>query len=101
MNALRRDDHIGGLVDAVDETAVREQRARARSATPTGIDWVLTDASRLTGSIKSLRSNYLSASPYPHLVLDNLFSEDLLDRVVHEMLPRAMQTGSVTMTITS
>ena len=54
---------------------------------PTGIEEALADAIRLPASIQSLSSNYRSARPFPHLVLDNLFSEDLLDDVVHEMLP--------------
>jgi hypothetical protein len=58
-----------------------------RSAIPTGIERALADSIRLPASIKSLSSNYRSARPFPHLVLDNLFSEDLLDDVVHEMLP--------------
>jgi 2-oxoglutarate-Fe(II)-dependent oxygenase superfamily protein len=87
MNALRHDTHVREFIDAVDETAFREQEARPRSAMAMGIEGVLTDAIHLTASIKSLSSNYRSAKPYPHLVLDNLFSEGLLERVVHEMLP--------------
>src|SRR5713226_8212492 len=87
MKTLKRDGHITGLIDAVDESVVREQKAEARSARHAGIEGILTDASRLTSSLDSLRSNYRSARPFPHLVLDNLFSEDLLDRVVHEMPP--------------
>ena len=62
---------------------------------------VLTDTSRLTAGIKSLRSKYQEASPYPYLVLDDLFSERLLDRVVDQCQRRATQTGSTMMTIIS
>jgi hypothetical protein len=87
MNVPRRYSHIRGPIDAVDETTSREQKAGARSAVLTGIEGVLTDTIRLPASIKSLSSSYRSAKPYPHLVLDNLFSEDLLDRIVHEIFP--------------
>src|SRR5689334_15401281 len=81
MNMQRRDSYV------VDEITFREQKAGARSAMPRGMEEVLTDASRLTVGIKSLGAAYRSAKPFPHLVFDNLFSDDLLDRVVREMLP--------------
>jgi hypothetical protein len=87
MNMPRRAKYIAELIDPVYETTGRDQRAGAGSATPTEIDGVLNDASRLNASIESLWSNYRSAKPFPHLVLDNLFSEDLLECVVHEMFP--------------
>jgi 2-oxoglutarate-Fe(II)-dependent oxygenase superfamily protein len=83
MHGPRRESQTTGLVDAVDETAVRQRNTDGRFLT----EGVLGDASRLTARIKSLRSSYRSARPFPHLVLDDLFSEDLLDRVVREMLP--------------
>jgi hypothetical protein len=87
MNVLRRDSYVRGHIDAVNETAFREQKAGARFATATGIEGLLTDSIRLNASIKSLSSDYRSARPFPHLALDNLFPEDLLDRVVREKLP--------------
>jgi hypothetical protein len=38
----------------------------------------------LPGSLESLRERYASARPFPHLVLDNLFPDEVLDRVVAE-----------------
>jgi hypothetical protein len=87
MNMPRRAKYIAELVDPVYETTVRDQRDGSGSATPTEIDGVLNDASRLTASIESLSSHYRSAKPFPHLALENLFSEHLLERVVDEMLP--------------
>jgi len=87
MNILRLERHIRGPVDAVDQAPRREQEPGGRSAAPAGIEGMLAGAIRLTAGIKSLSANYRSAKPYPHLVFDNLFSEDLLDRVVQEMLP--------------
>jgi 2OG-Fe(II) oxygenase superfamily len=87
MNMPRRAKYIAELIDPVYKTTVRDQRAGAGSATPTEIDGVLNDASRLNASIKSFWSNYRSAKPFPHLVLDNLFSDGLLECVVDEMLP--------------
>lgn len=37
--------------------------------------------------VKSLSFRYPSATPFPHLILDNLFSEDLLERVIRELPP--------------
>jgi hypothetical protein len=87
MNVLRRDSYIRAQIDAVNETAFREQKAGTRCATGTGIEGVLTDSIHLDASIKSLSSDYRSARPFPHLALDNLFPDDLLDRIVREMLP--------------
>jgi Rps23 Pro-64 3,4-dihydroxylase Tpa1-like proline 4-hydroxylase len=86
MNAQRRDSYFKGSIDAGDETMFRKQNAAASSAMPRAIEGVLTDPRRLDCA-ESLSSDYQSARPFPHLVFDNLFSEDLLDRVVREMLP--------------
>jgi hypothetical protein len=87
MNALRHDKHITGLMDGVEKTPFRQQKAEVRDAPRTGIAGALADANRLSASVKSLSLKYRSARPFPHLVLDNLFSEDLLERVIHEMPP--------------
>ncbi len=87
MKLQRRDTYSKGSIVAVDETTLREQKAGASFAMPAGTEGMLPETIRLTASIKSLSSDYRSASPFPHLVLDNLFSEGLLDRVVQEMLP--------------
>jgi hypothetical protein len=87
MNMPGRDKYTTELVDPVYEATVRDQRAGTASATHMEIDGVLNDASRLTASIESLRSHYQSAKPFPHLVFDNLFSNDLLECVANEMLP--------------
>ena len=85
MSALRRDSYTREAINAVDETAFPERKVG--SAIRTGIAGVLTDSSRLTTGVESLSSEYGSARPFPHLVLDNLFPEDFLDRVLNEMLP--------------
>jgi hypothetical protein len=85
MNVHRRDTHIKGFIDSDDETAPREQKGTARSSK--GIEGVLTDEIRLTANLNSFRADYRSAKPFPYLVLDHLFSEELLDRVVREMPP--------------
>jgi hypothetical protein len=54
----------------------------------TAVEEVLTDTMHLTTSVRFLSDKYRSAKPFPHLVLDHLFSDDLLDRVIHEMLPQ-------------
>jgi hypothetical protein len=87
MNGLRRETYNRGSIDAVDESTVRAQKTGAKSTAPTRIEGVLADPSRLTASIKALSSDYRLAKPFPHVVLDNLFSEDLLDRIVLEMPP--------------
>jgi hypothetical protein len=87
MNGLKRESYIGGAFDSVDQSTLRKPPAGVMSARLGGIDWVLSDASRLTDGIKSLSSEYRLGKPYPHLVVDNLFSEDLLNRVVLEIPP--------------
>lgn len=87
MNKSRPTKYITTLIDPVYETRVRDQRAGTGSGTPTEIHGVLNDASRLTANIESLWSHYQSAKPFPHLVLENLFSKDLLECVANEMLP--------------
>jgi hypothetical protein len=87
MNGLKREHYTPGTNDAVDRSSLRKAPAGAISSHPTGIDGVLFDASRLTDDIKSFTSEYRLAKPYPHLVVDNLFSEALLDRIVLEMPP--------------
>ena len=39
---------------------------------------------RLQDESSSLRQSYLTAKPYPHIVIDNLFEPELLDRLVAE-----------------
>jgi hypothetical protein len=85
MNVRRRETFIRGPVSAVDEGSFREETGGTRYSNATRTDGVLTDATALTALVKSLRSNYRSAKPYPYLILDDLFSEDLLDSVVQEM----------------
>ena len=86
MNALRLYSHLRGS-SVIDETALPGKNAGDRYAMPTGAAGVLSDAIRLQDNAKSLSSVYRSAKPFPHLVLDSLFSEVLLDRVVEEILP--------------
>jgi hypothetical protein len=87
MKTSRRENHITALIERVDESAIQKPNGGGRCTKATGIEGVLSDPTRLTASIKSLSFDYRSAPPFPHLLLDNLFSEDLLDRVVHEILP--------------
>jgi hypothetical protein len=86
MNALKRDRHIQGS-NVVDETALPERKAVARASAPRGMAGVPAGAIRLPANLKSLSFDYRSATPFPYLILDNLFSEDLLDRVIHELPP--------------
>jgi hypothetical protein len=86
MNALRLYNHLRGS-SVIDETALPGKNAGDSYAMPTGAAGVLSGAIRLQDNTKSLSSVYQSAKPFPHLVLDDLFSEVLLDRVVEEILP--------------
>ena len=71
MNVHRRDIHIKGSFDTVDETALPEQKGTARSEVPKGIDGVLIEESRVTASINSYRYDYRSEKQYTHVVLDH------------------------------
>jgi hypothetical protein len=84
---LNHDVHIEGSINVVGEDAVGEQRSGVGSGQFDGIAGVLADTSIRSANIKSLKSSYLTALPFPHLVLDKLFCSDLLDRVVHEIRP--------------
>ncbi|HYK50813.1 MAG TPA: 2OG-Fe(II) oxygenase [Terriglobales bacterium] len=86
MNALKRDRHNRGS-NVVDETVLPERKAVARATAPRGMAGVLTGTIRLPANVKSLSFDYRSATPFPYLILDNLFSEDLLDRVTQELPP--------------
>lgn len=46
---------------------------------------LLSGRIRLPGRLDELRTSYKSAKPFPNLVLDNLFSADLLDSLLAEM----------------
>ena len=41
----------------------------------------------LTKSVEELLEEYQSGDPYPHLILDNMFSEEVLDSLVDELPP--------------
>lgn len=43
------------------------------------------DRIQLPGDLESLRSAYTSAKPFPHVVIDNMFSASLLDALLIEM----------------
>ena len=86
MNALKRDRHNRGS-NVVDETVLPERKAVASATAPRGMAGVLTGTIRLPANVKSLSFDYRSATPFPYLILDNLFSEDLLDRVTQELPP--------------
>jgi len=86
MNALKRDRHTRGS-NVIDETALPERKAVARATVPREAAGVLTGTIQLPANVKSLSFDYRSATPFPHLILDNLFSEELLDRVIQELPP--------------
>lgn len=52
-----------------------------------GAEEIVADTIRLETHVRSLGDDYQSAKPFPHLILDNLFSNELLERVIGEMLP--------------
>ena len=85
MTTLRRDGYTGGSIDAVDETSFFRQKNEAICAAPKGLEGMSVDTIHLSSSVKWLRSAYRSAKPFPHLVLKDFFSENLLDRVVQEL----------------
>jgi hypothetical protein len=82
---LRRDSRVTGLIDPLDPTA-QDPGNGARRVTPAGIDEVLADGIDLAASVKSIKSDYRAARPFPHLVIDGLFSPNLLDSVVLDMV---------------
>jgi hypothetical protein len=87
MNGLKHENCVRETTDAIDHGMLREPLAGIVSPQPAGIDGVLSKPNLLTDGIKLLSSEYQSGKPYPHLVIDDLFSEDLLNRVVLEMPP--------------
>jgi hypothetical protein len=50
----------------------------------TDIATLLRSRLKLPDSLESLRARYADAKPFPHLVLDNLFPDEILDAVVAE-----------------
>lgn len=44
---------------------------------------------RLSAPLDALRDKYLTAAPFPHLVIDDLFAQPLLDAVLEEMAAMA------------
>lgn len=82
MDALTVDDLVRGLIDTVKKQMARTQ---AGGDSPMGIEALLTEIVRLPASAQSLASSYKSAKPYPHLIFDNLFPEDLLNHVIDEI----------------
>jgi 2OG-Fe(II) oxygenase superfamily len=86
MNAMRLYSHIRGS-SVIDETALPRQKVGAGSAVTEGSAALFPDAIRIPANVKSLSARYRSAKPFPNLVIDDLFSEALLERVVDEILP--------------
>src|SRR5438105_3885128 len=86
MNGLKQENYISGSIEAICESTFQNHPTGGRSRVQ-GTEAVLADTSRLTASLKSLSSDYRLAKPFPHVVIDNLFSEELLDRIVLEMPP--------------
>jgi len=60
------------LPDSVKRAATTDMASRLRTQL------------NLPGSLESLRARYASAQPFSHLVLDDMFPPDVLDRVVAE-----------------
>jgi 2OG-Fe(II) oxygenase superfamily len=60
----------------------------AKQASPSGasnqLQSLLEPFVRVTQSTEQLRAIYQNASPFPHVIIDDLFSAELLDRVVAE-----------------
>lgn len=52
-----------------------------------GIMTVLSGKIHLQDSLENLASKFRSAKPFPHVVIDNMFPDDVLDRLVDEMPP--------------
>jgi len=90
MNALTGDNSIGGLRSGAEDTALKtatQQREARVGSAHQGIEELLANSIRLPASIEALSSAYRSAIPFPNLILDNLFSDEFLDRVVAEIRP--------------
>jgi hypothetical protein len=85
MNVPRRETVTRGPASTVDESPFREEANRIRESNATKSNGVLNDPTILTSLVESLSARYRSAKPYPYLILEDLFFEDLLDSVVHEM----------------
>ena len=49
-----------------------------------GLTALLADKIQLPCSVAELHTRYRNAKPFPHVVIDNLFSEQLLNRVLAE-----------------
>lgn len=55
------------------------------SAQPAGIASLLTDTITLRDSVENLSAAYKTAKPFPHIVFDGMFSNDMLDKLVQEL----------------
>jgi Rps23 Pro-64 3,4-dihydroxylase Tpa1-like proline 4-hydroxylase len=62
-------------------TALQEARASTESR---AMSWLL-DRIRLPAPIDTLRASYQAAKPFPHLVMDGLFSDAMLDALLPEI----------------
>lgn len=69
------------------ESVLRTRDLAKGSVMHTVVEEVLAEKIHLTNSVESLSRQYRSAKPFPHLVLDQMFSDQVLDRVIEEMLP--------------
>jgi hypothetical protein len=52
-----------------------------------GIAAMMNDAVSLPSSTEQLYTNFKSAQPFPHLVLENLFPSEILDNILEEIPP--------------
>lgn len=71
-----------GLSDDSLDTAGRRDAA---STMTTGIMSMLSDKITLPESLDKLSSRFKAARPYPHIAIDNLFPDQLLDQLVAEI----------------
>jgi 2OG-Fe(II) oxygenase superfamily len=72
------------------EVGVDPERHRTEIRSP-GPDWFAFDRKSLQDVAVSMRTRYSSADPFPHVVLDGLLPDSILDRVVGEFPPPSDQ----------
>jgi hypothetical protein len=66
------------------KSTIDNQNPRGDSAKKS-IASLLEGKINLTDSVENLSSRFVGAKPYPHVVFDNLFSNDMLDKLVQEI----------------
>jgi len=75
-----------GIIKSIIETSKEPSREVSASSRKSIVS-LLEGKIKLPGSVEALKSKFQAGQPFRHLVMDDMFSDDMLDRLVGEKPP--------------